>query len=338
MTISFNCPKCSHGLTVADDLVRTPVRCPGCTATVTVPGAVTDRPRAFAPEPEEEDEPPRSRRPRRRPSREEDDYRRPRRRSPREEDEDEEDLDIGRRPSRRATGAWARVGTGLLVVFIATWVYVVALAMLGVGFLEAVAGEGGPGRKADPLSTTPFAIAGLCLLLSWIFSLIGYGMSVGAPGRNGESGMAISALSVGAVVVLLALVLGIQLADLSAAQKRPPHRFDEPWGRAEPRTESIAPVAIMLSLAEPGRLAVFAFFVWAVGKSLRTPRVATSGLVLGIVLPCFCVATLLVQTLVGGLGARKQEATWVGPVLSLFGILVGAGIMVWYALVMWSAR
>lgn len=340
MAISFKCPKCSHGLTVADELARTPVRCPGCTATVTVPGALTARPPVSAPDADEEDEDfPPSHRTRRRPPRDdEDDSRRPRRRSRRDEVEDEEnDLDIRRRPSRRAMGAWARVGTGLLLVFLATWIYVVALAMLAVGFLEVVTAGDQPGRKNDLAATTPFVIGGLCLLLSWIFSLIGYGMGIGAPGRNGESGLAISALCVGALVVLLALVLLIQVADLSEARRRP-RGFDDPWGQPKRQTESIVPVSLMLSLAEPGRLAVFAFFVWAVGKSLRQPRVATSGLVLGVALPCFGIATLLLQTVVGGMSNTNQEAGWLAPVVVLFEVVLAAGMMVWYAVVVWSAR
>jgi hypothetical protein len=335
MSIVFNCPKCSQPLTVGDEHARSQVRCPACAATVTVPGPVRAEPLEAIPlaEPVPESPP----RPRSRPPFDEDE---PPRRRPLRFDDDEDDYSVRSRRIHRSlrTGDWGRAASALMLNFVASWFHIAAYVVVGIGILAMLDNTSTKPSSSDGPFTAFLLLGGCVVFVAWLLSLIGYGIGIGTPGKNGESGLAITALIVGGLVLLLAFVLGMQFMELGSAQERMRPNQRGPTPNLSSIRETIQVVSIMLALLEVARLTLFAFYVWAIGKSLAKPPVATAGITLGVTLPLVLGGIFIINLMLAATLGRNPDRLWMVVSVYLIEMLVLVGIMLWYALVLWSAR
>src|SRR5262249_263095 len=166
---------------------------------------------------DDDDDRPRSRRGRRDEEYDEDDDR-PRRGSRRRRDEgddydDYDDADRGdpdRRKKARAKQrrrAWQKTGTGVFLGFISMCIYTgawgVGLLIYLMSFIMLVSGGVG---MAGFVGILGYLCMGLSVV-SWILFIVGCGFTVVCPGKNGEMGLGITSLSLGAVTLMFFLYL-----------------------------------------------------------------------------------------------------------------------------------
>jgi hypothetical protein len=310
---------------------------------------------------DEEDSRISSRRGSRRRDEEDDEDDRPSRRGRRRDDDDDEDD----RPSRRGRGSsrrrrddddddydddydddrgkkararqkkklWGRAGTGVFLNFLAMCFYTgvvgIALLMYVIMMISAASGSFSGIATGGGLAGILGYLAMFLALASIVLAVVGYSLTITTPGKNGEMGLAIASLSLGGIVLLITFyVLFTMFFGASRlAYSRGP-------------LEALGMMMFLLPLLEIARLTVFAFYVWAVGKSTRDEGVASGGLLLGILVPSVLfgmalVNWLLVSVVLSHAGRAGAVMAMILVFIDLLGLI---GLFGWYALVLSSTK
>jgi hypothetical protein len=370
------CPKCRSILRLSEKLRGKKVKCPGCGATLTLPGGsakskpehpafevvdderVQETPRrpSRPARAEDEDEPPRKSRVRsRRTDEEEDEERRPRRR--RREDDDEEERPRSRRrweededeeddwedEDRARRGQLRRARLGLLLNLIAASLY---LGALGMAFLILFIGI-----LSTSLDLNVFALAGLPGMANWVVALVGFGFCLAGPRKYGALGLAIATMAV-AVVHLMIVVFDLTRNAHSVEFVWPSSPTN--WGAMVTHLTYLADLSdymrsqldwinLVTGLLELARLILFLLWIRAAALQVKAYALGRGALAALIVLP----STLGVQIIVNLLFYlifKNTKVTSLGTlkfiVILKFSIifLPLIAFVVWYLLLLIRAR
>ena len=289
------------------------------------PADITEKPAARSRRDEdedEEDERPRRRRdaiaeelsPRRRPrADDEDDDDRGR------GDEDDEDSRIG--PGERA--GWQKARTAVQLNRIAMWLYAtIWIIVLSSPFVicllgaSAISDPGGAHQAGFTLGTILGHVMRVLWLGTWVLCLIGYIFSMSTPGENGEKALGITAAALlGGQVVMTGIIIFTTQALLSGALLGP---------EALDMLRGLGVLALGIYLLEVGRNTVFAAYIQAVGKTLRSKKVVAGGKNILVLTPVIAIGIPLLDFLViklmadSGAGARGDGAAGGVTVLGIF--------------------
>lgn len=282
---------------------------------------------------EDDDEPRRKKRSRRDEEEEEDDRitRRPRKASARrreDDDEDEYDDEGGgsekrkKALARQRRAAWRKATTGMFLMFISMCTYTGGWAVVALSLLVVILGT-----IAKSIGIIGFAgilmylFYGL-LFVSWILFIVAGAFMVTTPGKNGEMGLGIAALSVGAVSLLFALYLFIA------------GEMGLDFGSGGFGMRGNVFVVLLLPLLELARLSLLALYQWAVSKAMKERALVDTSLMLAIIIPSSLFAMLLVSYLLG-LALIPPSSIGVLYLLEFLALLeMGgwAGLMAWLTL------
>jgi hypothetical protein len=388
--ITFNCSACQQVLKVSADNAGKKAQCPRCGAAMIIPhastseaegGPVESPPARPAREEERYDEVEQ----RRQQSRYDDDYddRRDRRREedyddrPRRYERDRYDDDYGRGPPAGlgARKKWWFVRLGILLVAVSASVLAGGALLVAVGemirfvkilsvpfdqttptnFEEAIQRRaaqeyilGGFGNDAAKVLGR---IGDGLLFAGGIAAVVGYVFCVLVPNRKGTLALAIVALSLGAVNLIFNLLTKIipMMRDSMAGGKElilPGLAFmSDSLGGAYA-------LSLMVALPYFAEIILFAIFLWAVGRSVRSRWL--SGTSMGIMIFACVVAGLqIVSMTMTFIAYNRPEAVLefliqgkplskgmliVSSVIHLLAMLAFVGLLIWYTLFLFAAR
>jgi hypothetical protein len=229
---------------------------------------------------------------------EEDRYSRrgPARRRGRYEEEDFKESE-GPQISRAERDGWKKARVGVVLNQVTMWLYTAIWGIVLLGFFLLC--TMGIGEMSNPRGREPSSALNFAVLLNhvtnvlwigvWIVSLIGYIFAIMTPGRNGEKGLAITALAMLVAAMVLRGVLFFTSEFRFAATFRGPEILETLRG--------ILVLTLLLYLLEVARNTIYAIYIHAVGRTLRSRRTRQTGQSLFILVPALCLSVPLIDYL-----------------------------------------
>jgi hypothetical protein len=225
--------------------------------------------------------------------------------------------------------------------------YLCGMAVLFfVVFMVTLGGSPPPRERLVGVGVGLLMIVCLLMVLSnWALAVVGTGFWVPAPVRYGARGLAVACLVLGALTLLEVPGIFLRLAEgvRAPTQGRPP--LVGPGPMPAPELSHVLPSELLLlALLEVTRLALFPFFLRAVGRNLNAAALTLQGLSLGVGTVLLFAGTLGLDVLV----LLFREAH-VGPtfwrtdgglntLLLFINLLVPLAVLLWGVFVLQSAR
>jgi hypothetical protein len=270
----------------------------------------------------------------------------PARRRSRGEEEDWQPH-VLRRPSADEAAQWRSVRAGVSVFLLGHFLYLAGLVVVLILWLSSVGGGGPRGgqRGLEIAIRVAGLLAMLAIMCNWVLVVIGCCLWVPAPAGYGARGLAIGCLVLAGLVALhVPAFIDLVALDFFPDAFHPGDRFGpvDRFGSGERRLAFFAARIISFGLLELARLMLFPFFLRAAGRGLRSPGLATHGLVLGLATPLVLALTFLFNMVVmlqepanrsvrGGLGTLET-------ILVALDLLVPVGVLLWGVIFLVGAR
>jgi predicted Zn finger-like uncharacterized protein len=327
---TVTCPECHAVLNAPEQALGGTVRCPRCNA-------------VFAASAGENNPPARPASPPLPPSRPAtDDYdERPSRR--REDAPDAWDEVATVRPLPEDYHAWRSVQTGAGVYLTGHVLYLSGVGLLLLLLLRSLsAGPGSGWNDRTPVLILGLlgVLAGLLIASNWVLAVIATGFWAPAPVRYGARGLAIACLVIGGLALLEMPSLFLRLlTGVHPVLRGPEDRFlDDPFLMRP------AEFLFVLFVLEASRLALFPFFLRAVGKGLHSQTLASQGMALGIGTLVLLGGTLGLDVLAllfrttAAMPGIWNERSGLGALLMVINMGTPLAVLVWGVIVLQSAR
>jgi hypothetical protein len=258
-----------------------------------------------------------------------------RRRRDEDEDDDYDDDDEGGSSEKRKKArerqrrkAWKTATTGVFLNFISMCAYTGGCAVVLLAFLVVL--------LATLVKSTGFlSFAGILgylaiglFMVAWIVYIVGSGFLVVSPSKNGEKGLGITCVSVGAVLLAFTIYIWVAVeVDITGL-------LPGPMGGGGKGMRTFTIVILFWPLVEWARLSMFALYQWAASKTMKEGELVATSLMLAIVIPSAGFGSFIVVWLLGMVFSSSPSMALVYLMQFVILLMVGgwAALMGWFTL------